>query len=577
MADNPLGNSPDPNIAMATDNSNPLSRVPYTPTSVPRQPNPVDVQNAAVANADISHHYGIGKAFKSLIGDQTNYQIDPNTGQMVATPAKRSPGQLMRGILAGALLGSAKGAEGNDGSFVKGFARGGAAGVEDQRNQDLLRQKQAQQQFENQIKARRAGTEEDLMRAQIAMHNASTLRENQLTQFDKARFDRDTTEWRTKWPLESFKLHNESATLGNTQLKPYLDAGLPYFQKDISESEMLKLDPDAMKEHQKHLWEPTGVRMGTDKDGNPTYETTYSAVDPKGKVQLTDDWIAAAKKAGLDQVTGKATWDVLKKGKSLDFDQYSSLNKRLQDLTNTQTERRKKALDEEKENAEVAHFRAEAAELGARANLTKFQMEDAKTTKLALEEFSKGDGDLSKITDPKQRTAIQKFYLEQLKDYKDVYSVAARDNPMGPEAKEQYQKIQGVQAILDQFGGVNKKPAATVSGDKERVQVGDNVTYVDKNKLNDYLAANPDAKTGEDISVSPAQERSAAVAAMVGGSSVKFTHSGPPDASELPPEKSLFTDGKGNYIIRGKTFKNTQWKKVVDSTKPYMENPMAGP
>jgi len=128
----------------------PATAAPGT-TPQPAPPSPA-------AHADLQRHYTLGKIASALLGQQMDYQVDPQTGQTVATPMKEKPGDLFRHILAGALLGGAA-AKGTN-SPIAGFVRGGAAGVEANQNQDTQRYNRAQQQFQNQREAARAQREQ---------------------------------------------------------------------------------------------------------------------------------------------------------------------------------------------------------------------------------------------------------------------------------------------------------------------------------------------------------------------------------------------------------------------------------
>lgn len=352
--DNPLGGG----LPMPADPNQAMAQAPPPPPTSPtptQQPGP-QVNPAAVA--DVAHHSMLGKAFRSLMGNEVNYSVDPSTGKLTSTPVEQKPGALWRGILAGALLGGSVAAKDRAIGPVQGMAEGGAASIEERQKQDLIKRQQARQEFEDQLKAKREGreeksaeTEDQLRKAQIAFHNAQTLHENMLLQ------------------KTSFDFHQERAKAGQTEIKPYIDAGIPYAFKDVSESEHTKLLKD--NPQTAHLlWEPTGTRVVQRPDGTFDHEMTYSAVDPKGDVKLTDDWVKSAKEAGLDQVYGKATWDILKKDKSIPVEKYMAMNQKVQELTNAKLLKKKQAMSEEEEaskialqKAQAAHFYAEAARI----------------------------------------------------------------------------------------------------------------------------------------------------------------------------------------------------------------------
>lgn len=364
----------------------PLTPAPQPPQP-PAAPAPQPKMNPAAA-ADIAHHYGIGKAVKSLFGQERSYSVD-ETGKTVETESDAKPGQIFRHMVAGVLLGGAAAEKNKSKNFLSGLASGGGAAVENEQAQDQNKIKQAREDFKQGLEAKKdkredqyANTQQDLMKAQIAMHNAQTLRENHLIQ------------------RESFEAHQQAAAHGKAQMQPYLDANLPKAFDGVSESEMnelLKKNPNASN----LLWEPTGVTTKVGQDGKPYEELTYSAVDPKGKVKITDEQIKNWKAAGLDQVYGKQFFDVLKSGKELDAQQYMALTHAEQDLHNKSQERQKQDLDKRKEEAQIALEKAQAAHFSAEA--TKLKRDNKKDTDYdtALDEFNdpkKAGSDFSKLS-----------------------------------------------------------------------------------------------------------------------------------------------------------------------------------
>ena len=162
----PMAPPPDPNAPQ--QQSSPLSGqlTPPAQSQVPAlQPDPSAIKH-------VSKLASIGHVFNTLAGTSNDYQVDPKTGQTVATPIKQKPGQMFRNMLAGALMGGAAGA-GND--FATGLIKGGGAGVQDQRNQDLQRRAQAQQQFQNEVTTNREKQEDLRVKAELAHYHAADL------------------------------------------------------------------------------------------------------------------------------------------------------------------------------------------------------------------------------------------------------------------------------------------------------------------------------------------------------------------------------------------------------------------
>lgn len=119
----------------------------------PAQPSPQ--QQAQIA--DVAHHSTLGKIASALLGKQTQYSVDPQTGQTIATAVPEKPGDLFRSILGGAILGMAAGK--GQRSALAGFAAGGKAGLENSQQMDQQRLARAQQEFKNEQAAARSQRE----------------------------------------------------------------------------------------------------------------------------------------------------------------------------------------------------------------------------------------------------------------------------------------------------------------------------------------------------------------------------------------------------------------------------------
>lgn len=122
-----------------------------------------------------------GHAVRALRGainsTSTQYRVNPQNGQMEATEIKERPGQIFRNILLGALVGGAAGqAEHDRNPFAgvgAGLVAGGAATVQDQRNQDLLKRQQAAQDFERQQQLNQEDLEKQRVENQRLMDKAT--------------------------------------------------------------------------------------------------------------------------------------------------------------------------------------------------------------------------------------------------------------------------------------------------------------------------------------------------------------------------------------------------------------------
>ncbi len=552
--DNPLGSAP-PSDDQSMMSQNPRGfDVGVQPSGQPSAqpqpgaaPAPPDPATAA-ASADVQHHYGIGRAFKSLLGGPSS-QTDPRTGQEV--PVKKDHGALMRGILAGALLGSAAGSETPNNPY-SGFARGGAAALQDGRNQEQMKQKQAQQEFENQMKSRRADTEDTLLKAQVAHYNAQTVRENQLIQGT------------------DHEMHEKTANYGKTQLQPFIDAGVPYQFKDMSESDMhdlFKNNPNANN----MLWEPTGTKITTDANGKPNVEMTYSAVDPKGKVKVTDAQVKQWKEDGLDQVYGKDAFDILKKDKELDINRYMTISQKGQELGNKALLKKRQDFELEKDKSQIDLSKAQVAHLKAESGKLYADIADKKAFDTGWGTLMSG-GDLSKLS-PKQRTAVTKGLTEIQGTIERQIHELPKDESGNPRdqarAKELYDTWDTYQGIQNKVYGVQKKEAANpapAGNDKVRAERNGKVLYIPKKEVDEFLRDNPDAKAGGDVSISREDELKSKVDNMIRDDKTVRFDEGLPSVEDFPmldgTDQQLLTDGSGNYIVRDPEFKNPKWKPV---------------
>lgn len=433
------------------------------PTAGAPAPSPVRPPAPNPAAADVAHHYSLGRAVKSLFGTERNYSVDPATGKMSEEETQAKPGQIFRHMVAGVMLGGAAAEKGKAKSFLGGAAQGGAAVVEHDEAQDKIKQDSARKDFEQGLQAKRenreeqqSNTQQDLMRAQIAMHNAQTLRENQLTQH------------------ENFKMHEETASSGKTQIQPYLDAGASKIYSEVSESDMneiLKSNPNAVH----LLWEPTGTTTGTGPDGKPTHELTYSAVDPKGKVKVTDANIKQWKQAGLDKIYG-SSFETLKSGKELPVNEYMAITHAEQEQHNKNQIRGKQKLDEDKEKAEIVEKHAQAAHLLAESSKLKRDNKKDSDYDSALEELNnpvspakKGDkpgvgGDFSKLS-PKSKFILGDHITKETDELAKMHKQLVDAGQGGSdEAKALYKKWETLNSVKGDMISPPKTGAAPQGG-----------------------------------------------------------------------------------------------------------------
>lgn len=371
-------------------------------TTVPRQP----IQSAPApppVNPNLVHDTLFGKAAKFLMGNTTNYSIDPKTGQTITTQTPQTPGSLFRSILAGAILGGSAATEAHNQNPQMGGAAGatvgGAAGIKNNVQMDQLNRRNAQQQFENQQAAEReqreaseSDTHQKLFKAQIAESNLQQLRLNQLIQGT------------------SFDQHRAIAVAGQAQSKPYLDAGIAPAVDNLPESEFTQY----LRDHPGSSsldWEHTGVKTVIAPDGTPHFENTLTAFDPKGPVTISkathDQW----EKDGVfkrfpeyDNATqpGKTltAQQFIAVKRNADMVRADALTRKKEELANQETEARINLQNKQAAHAvvETMKGRQEIAD-NALGKKTSEQFGNA------LQELNDVDGDFSKLK-PSSRVII---------------------------------------------------------------------------------------------------------------------------------------------------------------------------
>ncbi|MBS1816213.1 MAG: hypothetical protein JSS87_15185 [Acidobacteria bacterium] len=409
--------------AQVQQNVNAAPPPPVTPPDMSGgQPQMPNVGTASPPNV-VPHTTMMGQVARALLGHTTSYSVDAN-GNTVATEAPQKPGSFFKNVIAAAILGGAAADDAHtknpQAGFMSGLVRGAGAEVGDQRAQDLMKQKQARAEFEQHNQANEEqrrqqgfGTEEQLRKAQIAEANQQTLRINQLMQG------------------ENFDQHVKEADRGRVQLKPYEDAGLKPAARDIPESEWTQF----VKDHPGATswdWAHTGVKVGHDADGKPTYEATLSAYNPTEGVTVTPELISQFKKDGLF-VRHPEYEDVLKPGKKLDVSAYIAV-KRADDLVYAdKVTRDKNDLESEGVKARIAAEKASAAASyasAARSQAETGQINLGKTQQQAfnkaLERLNQAGGDVMKL-DPSDRILIGESGNKILGNLTDAYRTAVQN------------------------------------------------------------------------------------------------------------------------------------------------------
>ena len=395
---------PNPAIAAAAQQAqNPTPAPPQPTLTMSGGPAPA-MATPAAPDVTKAHVSVAQRLLGGLFGSTpTQYTIDPKTGVQTASSQPQKPGAFFRNLLGAAVLGGASAAGTNpEGGFWGGVGTGGRAVQANAKQQDLQRQQQAQQQFKNQQDAAKnqreadaATTEDTLRKAQIAQANMETYRTNVLTQG------------------ESLDTHNKVADMGKAGVKPYVDSGIKPLHEDVPETEMNALIAAEGHGGKSTLdWEPTGVKAYIDpKTGQPGYQQTYSAYDPKGPITVSKDTIAQWKKDGLDTADplafGMAS-NMVNAGKTIDASQYVQLKKLDTQAYNDNVIRQKNDADTEEgkarvnaQNATAAHEWAETTRAKAETgqiNQTKNETAALDSALTELSDPNKANGDFSKLS-----------------------------------------------------------------------------------------------------------------------------------------------------------------------------------
>ena len=340
------------------------------------------------------------------------------TGAPVNQPKQNSPGFFFRSLLAGVLAGAASGA----GHGVAGAGMGWNAATEMQDKQKAEAHAQAQEQWQNQRqvtedaqKATAATSEELVRKSTIAANNANTLRLNGLIQGESA--DR----------------HEKEAAAGRAQIQSYVDAGIDPVVKNIPVSQF----DQYVKDHpgsSAYDWEHTGVHYGTDAQGNPIYEETLTAYDPKGKIPVS--------KATYDQWEKDGVFDrypeykdILKPGKTVDATTYVNIKGKAELVRADNLTRNKESLGlqelqahiDEANSARKAH-NAAANESGLSAEEKRMEINRKKEEDAAWDALAAAGNDPGKLKDAHQKTIIARSVQPLMAETLNAIKVATAAN-----------------------------------------------------------------------------------------------------------------------------------------------------
>jgi hypothetical protein len=189
----PQGPPPGP-ISNPDQDSLPSATLPGQPAQPSVSWNPAQPSGPANQTPDDQKQGMFHKLFSKLSGQDVQYDVDPSTGQMLAKPVQEKPGELFRNILAAGLMGS-QGIDHAHGqnTFAQGLMAGAGAGIKESRDmaekQDAARRDQAQQNYENQLKANKEKREDQQLSMQQKMNDVAVqeyLNRNAILKFQLA-------------------------------------------------------------------------------------------------------------------------------------------------------------------------------------------------------------------------------------------------------------------------------------------------------------------------------------------------------------------------------------------------------
>ena len=394
--------------------------------------------------------------WNALVGSHQEVNMTGNGPQAYQAPNK--PGQLFRSILAGAIMGAAAGTEPHQGGGWGAAALGAKAAQQGQQQQNQQQLAQAQQQWQNQLAAKKEqreqtgfDTEQQVRKAQLAQANAETLRANIMTQGS------------------SFDLHQKIADADKDRISTFANAGVKPLYEDITESQMndiIKNSPGATSLD----WRHTGVKTVLDKDGNPNYEYTLSAYDPKASAPLSPATVKQWDEDGLFKYHPEYK-DIAKPGKVLSVDQFTALDKQSQNYANQTLARTKNDLEVEKDKAQIDEAKAavkahNAAAFSETLNAQEKQKEISRRNEedKAWDALSKAGNDPDKVTDAHMRTVLARSVQPLMQETLGAIKTAAAENDTAEQASlwgkyNAYQKL----ASLAPPGPLGSDPAVAAA------------------------------------------------------------------------------------------------------------------
>jgi hypothetical protein len=302
------------NAAGAQDD--PQNSVPASPQIAPAAPVSPALQAAppvSTTSPNSHMHNFIGRVLTALAGPApSNYQTDATTGRLVASSPQESPSQKIRRITNNALIGLSAGAEipqqkSGLASALAGLGAGAGAVRQQDQEQDLLRRKQAREDFEEQQQAM-------LHKVNVARLNALTLS----TYFANLKMGNDLNPQYedNRKTLDELKAANVPTQIINTdeaKQKVSADKNFALTHTFLELGHVPMLDSDG--------------HPILDANGQPREIGQVGVIDTahEGKLAVPQATIDALKKYGKYSQSLSGGFDSLKAGDEVDMKQYIHL------------------------------------------------------------------------------------------------------------------------------------------------------------------------------------------------------------------------------------------------------------
>jgi len=372
-------------------------------------------------------HRVIGNIHDVLMGNHTEYvPSDPTNPNSPPVPRSvpNKPGQLFRSILAGAMMGAAASTDSKSGA--EAFSKGFGAERQDLAQQKALQAKQAQQQWQNQLSAKREQREEDTAKqeklktdAQIGMWNIEKLK------------------YLNELHGKSYTDHRQMVKDASPIVEGYKALGNDPTAQNVPETEHTKW----LQEHPGDStvdWEPVDVIPYAVKNPDGTdgidYQTVWNKYSKTKDMIITPDLMKRMKDSGvLDSYPEGALDKTLKTDtktgqKSLPYDQFVGLMTKVQNAETDKYNRQVKtdALAKNQKELKELDARINQANAAARASgdesaLRRLEADQIKSANSAQAKLAKAGGDWEKAgLTPAEIVAVQPKVEKDIADARAV-------------------------------------------------------------------------------------------------------------------------------------------------------------